>query len=294
MNNNFKVNIEAYSYSKLGERPIWDDQNHCLIWADVYAGALHRLDPHGSDEIIAELDTSLGCVCLTKDGGYVAAAGDGFRWLDENGTMVGGPIRPPGMSATMRFNDGMCDNAGRFWAGTTSESGEKGACALYCLEPNGNVAVVLEGITESNGLSWSPEFDVMYYVDSGREDKAILRFPFNPATGNLGKPEILNLELPNGGVPDGLVVDSKGDLWIAIWNGSSVCRYSPEGILLRVYSLPILNPTCPGFGGDRLDTLFVTTAFEGLSEAERISQPLAGCVLSIGVYTKGLPLQRFG
>ena len=66
------------------------------------------------------------------------------------------------------------------------------------------------------------------------------------------------------------------------------------GILLRVYSLPILNPTCPGFGGDRLDTLFVTTAFEGLSEAERISQPLAGCVLSIGVYTKGLPLQRFG
>lgn len=286
--------VVVWAYAELGERPVWDDRSGCLIWVDINSGRLHRYRPGEGDEVLVELGVSIGAAALRKEGGYVLAAGDGFRILDESGSMVEGPIRPSGMSDSTRFNDGACDPAGRFWAGTTSLRGERGAAALYALEPGGEVNLVLEGVTESNGIAWSPDAGTMYYVDSGREDGAIISFAFDPDSAKLGPPSKFIADPPAGGVPDGLTVDREGCLWVAYWGGGCLRRYAPDGSLLEVLDLPVAYPTCPGFGGRELDTIYVTSAWEGMPSRDRLAQPLSGCLFSLEAGTPGLPSARFG
>ena len=154
-------------------------------------------------------------------GGYVLAAADGFRLVDGDGQPDGGPWRPPGMLADVRFNDGACDPAGRFWAGTVAGDRRAGAAALYRLDPSGEIAVVLDGVTESNGLGWSLDGGTFYYIDSGEPRPRIRAFPCDLAAGTLGTPRDLVQPPASQGIPDGLVVDSEGCLWVAFWGGGA-------------------------------------------------------------------------
>ena len=133
------------------------------------------------------------------------------------------------MLADVRFNDGVCDPAGRFWAGTVAGDRRAGAGALYRLDPSGEIAVVLDGVTESNGLGWSPDGGTFYYIDSGEPRPRIRSFPCDMAAGTLGAPRDLVQPPPSQGIPDGLVVDADGCLWVAFWGGSAVRRYAPDG-----------------------------------------------------------------
>ena len=108
--------------AELGERPVWDPAAGCLIWVDIRAGRLHRYTPGGADEVYLDAGVPLGAAAPRRGGGYVLAAADGFRFADAAGRLAGGPLRPPGMGADLRFNDGACDPAGRFSAGTVAAS----------------------------------------------------------------------------------------------------------------------------------------------------------------------------
>src|SRR5882724_2950338 len=144
----------------LGERPVWDAAAGGLIWVDINAGQLHRFTPGAgpeqSDEVIIDLGLAIGAAAPRRDGGYVLATADGFRLAGSDGSPDGEPVRPEGMGADLRFNDGACDPAGRFWAGTVARDRRAGAGALYRLDPGGEVTRMLTGVTESNGLGWSP------------------------------------------------------------------------------------------------------------------------------------------
>jgi sugar lactone lactonase YvrE len=225
----------------------------------------------------------------------VLAAADGFRLVDGSGQPDGGPWRPDGMLADVRFNDGACDPAGRFWAGTVAADRRAGAGVLYRLDPSGEISVLLDGVTESNGLGWSPDGGTFYYIDSGEPEPRIRAFPCDLAAGTLGAPRDLVQPDASFGIPDGLVVDSDGCLWVAFWGGSAVRRYSPSGELLASLEVPVSQPSCPAFGGPGLGDLYVTTAWENMSEAERAAEPVAGHVLHLRVDgVQGLPAGRFG
>jgi sugar lactone lactonase YvrE len=275
--------------AELGERPVWDAAARCLIWVDIHAGRLHRYRPGGIDAVVVEAGVSLGAAAPRRRGGYVLAAGDGFRFADAAGRLEGGPLRPPGMDEDLRFNDGACDPAGRFWAGTVALDRRPGAGMLYRLDAGRRVTATLDGVTESNGIGWSPDGRLMYHIDSGEARPRVRVFGYDVAAGRIGAGRDLITFAPSDGTPDGLVVDAQGGLWIAMWNGGEVRRYSAAGGLLDTVQLPVSCPTCPGFGGPGLRDLYVTSAWEGMDAAARAAEPMAGHLFRITATASGQP-----
>ncbi len=285
--------VTAAPAAELGERPVWDARTGRLIWVDINAGQLHEFDPGGTDRVIASAGVAVGAAAPRADGGYVLAAADGFRLIGADGA-AGPALRPPGMPANVRFNDGACDPAGRFWAGTAATDGQPGAGSLYRLDPDGSVTEILHGVTESNGLGWNPAATVFYYTDSGEEQSRVRAFGFDLAAGALGGEHDLIRFAPGDGTADGLVVDADGCLWIAMWGAGCVRRYSARGGLLGVYPVPASQPTCPCFGGPELDELFLSTAWEGLDREQRSAEPLAGRLLRARPGVRGLAVAAYG
>ncbi|MGO9079372.1 MAG: SMP-30/gluconolactonase/LRE family protein [Streptosporangiaceae bacterium] len=288
--------------AELGERPVWDDRQQSLIWVDICAGRLHRFSPGAgpdetgpgsTDEVIAQLPVPVGAAWPRAGGGYVLAAADGFRLAGPDGAAEGGPVRPDGMPAGARFNDGACDPAGRFWAGTAVGDLQPGAGALYRLDPDLSITRMLDGVTESNGIGWSPDGSVMYHIDSGEPDKRVRAFSYDLASGTLrGERDLISFT-PADGIPDGLIVDTEGCLWIAMWGGGQLRRYTADGALLTALAVPASQPTCAAFGGPGLDELYLTTAWEGMDEAQRAADPLAGHLLRTRTGARGQPVPRY-
>ncbi len=285
--------VSAPAGAELGEHPFWDDRERALIWVDVLAGRVHRVTPGADDAVVADLGMAVGAVAPVEGGGFVLAAADGFRRVDAVGRAVWGPLRPDDMPGDARFNDGACDPQGRFFAGTVTVDLRQGAGALYRLDPDGSIHTVLEGVTESNGIAWSPDGVTLYYVDSGEPAPRIRAFAFEAEAGTLGESRDLVSFDPGDVVPDGLAVAAEGCLWVAMWGGSEVRRYGVDGRIMERLPLPVSRVTCPGFGGEGLEDLYVTTAWEGMNAAERQPEPLAGHLFRMRPGARGLPAHRF-
>jgi sugar lactone lactonase YvrE len=283
--------------AELGERPVWNPGGSYLTWVDIKAGRLHRYTPGQGNDVVLELSADgqpipIGAAAHRGSGGYVLATADGFRLADPGGRSEADPLRPPGMPGDVRFNDGACDPAGRFWAGTVAYDVRPGAGALYRLDPDRTITTVLEGVTESNGLGWSPDGATFYYIDSGEREPRVRAFGLDSG-GQLGDPRDLVRFPPGAAVPDGLAVDSEGCLWVAIWGGGEVRRYDPSGGLLATLPVPVSQPTCPAFGGPDLADLYLTTAWQGMDDQQRAAEPLAGHLLRTRPGTTGLPAGVF-
>lgn len=291
--------VVAETGAQLGERPVWEPNTSSVVWVDISTGNLHRFTPgsaggQGANLILCTPGVPVGAAAPRAGGGYVLAAADGFRLTEADGTPAGPPLRPPGMPANVRFNDGACDPAGRFWAGTEAWDMKSPIASLYRLDPDGTVTEMLTGIAESNGLGWSPDGTVFYYTDSGEDVSRVRAFSFDLAAGTLGdEHDLIRFEQRDGSA-DGLVVDAEGCLWVAMWDGSCVRRYSPAGELLARYEVPVSQPTCPGFGGPGLDELYLTTAWEGMTDEQRTAEPLAGHLLRARPGVRGLALACYG
>jgi len=260
----------------LCEGPQWDDRSQRLVWVDILRGRVHEADAAGGSQAVHELGAPVGAVAPRRQGGWVAAMERGFQLLDDRWQPRGSLMEAPGQRPGTRFNDGGCDPAGRFWAGTLCYEGTPRQAALYRLETDGSCTEVLAEVTNSNGLGWSPDGGTLYYVDTGRGTLDV--FDYEAGTGSVRERRTLVGVPPSEGVPDGLCVDDEGHVWLALWGGGSVRRYSPDGRLELVVRLPVSNVTSVAFGGADLADLFVTTAREGLDAAQRRAEPLAGSV----------------
>lgn len=281
---------------EVADRPVWDAPTSSLLWVDVLAGRLHRSRPTAEDEAwtndVVEIGSNLGAVALRADGGLVAAADSAFVLLDTHGRPDADPV-PVDLPVDQRFNDAACDPAGRLLAGTTSTVGALGGGVLWSLDPSLRCATLLEGVTESNGLGWSADGSVLYYVDSG--EPVVRRYAYDTENGRIGGRLADLAVLDEGdGVPDGLVVDDADAVWVALWGGGAVRWYAPDGTLLADVPVPVTQPTCPGFAGPDLDLLVVTSGWEGLTAEQRAADPSAGNVLVTRVPVVGRPPLRFG
>ena len=240
----------------LAEGPCWDAAAGGLYWVDIAAGRLHLLagDGHRSWEI----GQPVSAVVTRAGGGLALAAGDGFLAFDPAaGQTTSLAAAEPGRPGN-RMNDGTCDRAGRFFAGTMARDERPGAGALYRMDPDHRVTRLLAGVTISNGIGWSPDDRRMYYVDSATRRVDV--FDYDPASGAIaGRRPFVSLP-PGDALPDGLATDAAGGVWVALWGGSAVHRYGPDGRLDRVVPVPARNVTCCAFGGAGLDELYVTAA----------------------------------
>lgn len=267
---------------ELGEGARWVDGR--LVFVDILAGRLLTVpaDRPGPAEELFRLDVPLGAVAPVRDrpGRWLAAAGQGFALLDERDGSVEWIARPA--PATSRMNDAVCDPAGRMWAGAMPYDSTPGAGVLYRVGPDLSVTPVRTGLTIPNGPAFSGDGRTMYLADSaeGRID----RHDVDPATGDLGAPAVF-ATIRDGG-PDGMTVDADDHLWVAVWGGSQVRRYTPEGRLDRIVDVPTPQPTSVCLAGGRL---FVTSAAHGLSPAPA----LAGAVFAVDVEPAGRPAAAF-
>jgi len=242
--------------SELGEGPCWNQADNSLYWLDIPAGRVHRLDGAGAHSCW-DVGMPAGAVVARAGGGLVVAAGNGFLALDPATGAVTPLASAPGEPDT-RMNDGACDRAGRFYAGTMANDESPGKGSLYRLDPDHRVTELFTGLGISNGIGWSPDDRLMYYIDSYAYRVDVLGY--DPVTGAMGDRRPF-VSLGSGDiVPDGLAVDSEGGVWVAVWGGSVIQRYSADGSLTGVVRLPAANVTSCAFGGPELDQLYVTTA----------------------------------
>jgi sugar lactone lactonase YvrE len=247
-----------------------------LYWVDIMRGCVHRFDPESGDDRAYSIGQPVGAVAASRSGDLMLAMRDGFGRLD----LETGAVRPVAAVEAdrldHRMNDGACDSEGRFWAGTMAIDERPGAGALYRLDPDGSIHTMLQGVTVSNGIDWSADHRLMFYVDSatGRVDV----FDFDRGHGAIENRRPF-VRIPSEcGIPDGLTLDSEEFVWVSLWRGGAVHRYAPDGSLDAVVRLPARYPTSCVFGGRDLGDLYVTTATIALTDAERSAQPFAGAL----------------
>jgi sugar lactone lactonase YvrE len=275
----------------LCEGPVWDAARSRLTWVDILAGRVLSADADDGHPDTWELGTPVGAIALRAQGGWVAAVERGFVLYDADWAPVADVVPAPGQPEGTRFNDGKCDPYGRFWAGTTSYDDISEGCCLYRFDADGTVTEMLDGVSISNGLGWSPSGDTMYFADTPRG--TVDAFRFDAGSGAISERRTLVAVPPDEGAPDGLTVDADGYLWVALWGGGAVRRYSPDGDLDSVVELPVSLVTSATFGGPAFADLFITTASEGLDDGDLAEQPLAGSVFRCRPGPLGLPPAAF-
>ncbi|HWP99072.1 MAG TPA: SMP-30/gluconolactonase/LRE family protein [Vicinamibacterales bacterium] len=285
----------------LGEGPVWDDRRQRLVWVDILERRVHRFDPASGRCESRTVPRPVGAAALAEDGSLLLAVQGGFAWLDFDADRYALVAEVEADRPDLRMNDGACDPAGRFWAGSMAFDERPGAGALYRVDPapadgpapfGARVTQVLRDVTVSNGIDWSSDRRRMYYVDSGTRRVDVFDFDVEHGTIANRRP-LVEIER-EAGVPDGLTVDAEDHVWVALWGGGAVRRYAPDGRLDRAIPLPVTHPTSCAFGGPDLADLFVTSATVALAPADRARQPGAGGIYRLRPGVAGRPPYRWG
>ena len=277
----------------LGEGARWDRRRNELLRVDIIPGRVHR-DTIADDGSLVRvrdyrLPETVGAIApIEGDDGWLLAAGRAFAHLSPDGSLR--TLAEVAAEGT-RMNDAACDPQGRFWVGTLADDHHEGGGALYRLERDGRTELVLDGLTISNGLGWSPDGATMYLVDSG--PRVIHTFDFDGDTGTISNGRVLVAVDESLGTPDGLTVDAAGDIWVAIYGGGRVRRYTPDGALREELHVPARQTTSCAFAGVGLHRLYVTTATENWSAEQRRADPTAGIVYRFETTATGRPAEPF-
>lgn len=282
MTHTFDVAVRAEA--ALGEGPTWDPATGRLLWIDILGSRVHTYDPATGRRTLRRTGQHVGAVKPRAGGGLVLNLRDGIGLLDPDDTfrwLHRDPV--PGR----RANDAAVARDGSLWAGTMRYDEAPGGGTLSRVTGDGSVQVLLDDVAVSNGTGWSPDGRLMYYIDS--PTRRVDVFDVGAADGRItGRRSWVTIE-DGAGFPDGLTVDAEGGVWVALWDGGAVRRYTPDGDLDRVIELPVPRVTACAFGGPDLTDLYVTTARVGLTAPH----PLAGSLLVVPGAGKGVAQPAF-
>lgn len=274
----------------LGEGPAWHAKSQTLYWVDilgrrVYAGA----------EVVAQLEQFIGCIAPRPNGNLLLALSDGggrssfsdFRIDSRQQTLLASVSEAP----ANRFNDGKCDPAGRFLAGSMDMKEKDPTGALYSFDGR-KIVKLFGGATISNGLAWSPDYKTFYYIDT--PTRRVQAFDYDLAAGQIANPRVaIHIPAPLGW-PDGMTSDADGNLWIALWGGAQVAKWNPNtGQLLEQIPIPALQTSSCVFGGKDMNELYVTSARVGMSETDLQKYPLSGGLFKVETTVVGMPTFEF-
>ncbi|AYG79029.1 6-deoxy-6-sulfogluconolactonase [Streptomyces hundungensis] len=283
--------LAVREWAELGEGPTWDAASARLIWVDILSSRIHTYDPADGRRTVLATEQHVGAAKPRAGGGLVVNLrdgvalygpehgggsqldGGGFRWL----------LREP--VAGRRANDAAVAPDGSLWAGTMRYDEAPGGGTLTRIAPDGTATPVLGAVSVSNGIGWSPDGRLMYYVDSPTRTVDVLDFDGQLAHNRR---EFIRLD-PDAGFPDGLTVDAEGGVWVALWDGAAVRRYAADGTLDQIVALPVRRPTACAFGGPGLTDLYITSARVG----QAAPHPLAGSVLVVPGAGRGVPGHAF-
>ncbi|WP_210507086.1 SMP-30/gluconolactonase/LRE family protein [Naasia sp. SYSU D00057] len=268
-----------------GEGPFWDEGEQRLRFVDMLAGDVVTLLPTGT-VTRRHIGDVAAVLRRREEGGYVVAVERGFALLDEDWRQVGSV--PVFDSPTVRMNEGGCDPQGRFYCGSMGYDTAEGAGALYRLDPDLSVHVVLPEVTIPNGLVWSPDGATVFHADTG--PALISAYDFDADRGTLENRRTFAELDPETGAPDGVAIDEEGGLWVALWGGGAVQRYAPDGSLSERIEVGATNVTACAFAGEGSRTLYITTSQQGVDVEQ---EPGAGALFVAEVGVGGAAVRPF-
>ncbi|BBE16088.1 gluconolactonase [Aquipluma nitroreducens] len=262
------------SKNQLGEGVLWHPVEKALYWVDISLGILHCFNPKTEETESWQMGYMIGTVVPAASGGLVVALENGIFHFNSSKELIRLFDFPESPESGNRFNDGKCDPSGRLWVGTMNKWVRSHAGSLYCFDGN-SIITKLSGLTISNGMAWSADQSIFYFIDT--VDYAVVVFDFDNQLGSISnKRKVIEVPLEMG-APDGMTIDREGKLWIAHWGGSCVARWDPEnGQLLEIVKVAAPHITSCTFGGENLQTLYISTAREGLTEKQLKKFPLSG------------------
>jgi sugar lactone lactonase YvrE len=288
-----KARLAFYSLSTTGEGAIWHPDRNSLFWVDIEGKKLFEYIPEKKACRVWRFDRMISTVVPETDSTMIVALQNEIVRVNLNSGANTSVVPIPDKNGNVRCNDGKCDPAGRLWVGTMSMKHVKGDGILYMLTSNGKVTEKLKKVSISNGIVWSSDKKFMYYNDT--PTNRIARYRYNDSTGEILYDGVA-VEIPKGtGSPDGMTIDSNDNLWVAQWGGSGVYCYSPyTGELLMKVDVPALHVASCAFGGEKLDTLYITTARAGLTKEQLDKYPLSGSLFKCVPGAKGVAANTFG
>jgi len=285
-----KADLLLNTSSVLGEGAIWNHQDEMLYWVDIEQKQLHWLEPISQKHETISFEKKISTVVPTLKGALLIALEDGIYNYNTS-TQELNLIQPnPENSSTgNRFNDGKCDPSGRFWVGTL---GNNESAALYRLDADYKFHTILTGITNSNGILWSPDNQTMYHIDTPTYE--VKAYEFDNNTGQISNCRTAITVPKHMGYPDGATIDSEGMIWIALWGGYSVSRWDPNtGELISMVTVDSKNVSSCAFGGKNLDTLYITTAKTQVSPEALNEHPYSGGLFVVKPGVKGIKANLF-
>lgn len=256
------VDVLINLHARLGEGPRWDHRKGLLAWVDILGGHVHQTDPASGFTTTIQVGPEVGALALYGDDGYLLAIRNGFATV-ANARVV--DFQRVFNESDVRMNDGVVDPVGRFVAGSMGRDARPETGSLYQRDLDGTVRTLFGGVTISNGLAWSASGYLMYYVDSGLQRIDLM--DYDPASGEVSGRRVF-VDVPEAdGTPDGVAIDAEDCLWVALWGGGKVRRYSPDAKIIGEIEVPAARVSACGFGGPDLDKLFITTAAVGRGES---------------------------
>lgn len=271
---------------RLGEGPVWSPLEQRLYWFDIKRPRLSWFEPASGFHSHMDLPMRASAAAPRASGGLLAATEEGLARIDaEAGTVE--ITHPHDLEPGFRTNDGKIDLAGHFWWSSMDDNEGERAGEVFRMKPGGAIERMLAGIHIPNTISASADGAWLYLADSKRQTINAHRID------DLGQVTEFAHTRGQAGTPDGSAVDADGCLWNAQWGAGRVVRYTPEGRIDRVVEMPVERPTSCAFGGADLATLYVTSAWDGLSAEARARQPLAGGLFAFEPGVTGLPLPLF-
>jgi sugar lactone lactonase YvrE len=279
-----------------GESAVWHAVESALYWVDIDGKTVHRLHPSSGKHSVWSTPTEPSAIAADEDNNLVLSTRAGFVYLNTTDGTLTDLVAAPYDTAVMRFNDGRVDPAGRFWVGTIYEPRDAEKAEMYVLEKGTLRQAWAGGMTNSNGLAWSPDGKTMWHTDT--TSHRVDCYDYDVKTGTASNKRNLvtfsddKKAADYGGRPDGAAMDSEGNYWVAMFEGARIVKLSPTGELLQEIELPVRCPTSVAFGGADLRTLYVTSA-GGRPAAELAQYPHSGKVLSFAVDVAGIEQAQY-
>ena len=270
----------------LGEGPVWDARTQTLYWIDILNKRIYA-----NAEVLLELDEFIGCLAPRKGGGLIFTKRFSMWTIETDPSQLTFLSALTDEPSNNRFNDGKCDPRGRFLAGTMDMGEKDPNGSLYSFDGN-SVTKLLDDVTISNGMSWSPDYKTFYYIDTPTHK--VMTFDYDLDTGTIANPRLAVRVPDEFGWPDGMTSDRQGNLWVAMWGGAQVTKWDPAtGQLLERIPIPAKNVSSCVFGGKDLNELCLTSARVGLDEDALNQYPLTGGVFRLDTSVEGMPVFEF-
>lgn len=249
----------------VGEGAVWCQAEQCFYWVDLASGHVYRQKPEagvGGFEVFRFDLGKIGGIVCCKSGKFLLFCQGGVvcQWSAGSDPK---PVARLAEAADGRFNDVMPSLDGSVFCTVAPTPAKKGQ--LWRLSPDLRFELVEGGLGGMpNGMGFSPSGKTFYFTVS--DERAIYKYSY---AGGAIAGKSLFVKVPDSeGLPDGMSVDSAGNVWSAQWNGGRVAIYSPNGEKIGEIKFPIAKITSLAFGGSGLGKIIITTANSPWNEGD--------------------------